>query len=832
MNVNRVQHILEQIEQINSEIKRRGDSVKRSNSSLRNKERNSIALPTNVSNQANDGFDHLIRQSVGRRSFCRFRPLNDETVDRLDLAASDKRVNYLPDHCQPFNRLIDDDRAFNLSNNLLNKRNSLHPSPCESEPNQPNCSKIKSENNDFLKLQKLTEKLAKTNSSTLASLDSLNPLSPLNQPSPSHQIRLENTPIGFSANKNHSTKLGISSLKTELNSKMCDQSTKVESDATTLKTEQIEETKESEEGILELSDIESALRDIDSEESQPVMKDRQDSSLTGKPNGREASYLCDKVADGTNGELTNRKILKGEIKDKNNLYRFKSLPQLNLKAKIEKKIQKNIEKNIDKLSSTNCLSNFGYDLPSTPTKNCFSLPRSFCLNARKKAIIGGQAEKAGSESPVGHKSGSSNASRANRIKAFFKTKLTSLNNSSPNSSLNNSLNLSSNNSQLETGSDSPGHLTNHSAAKRLYRQESFSDGESNGEFNNDCNANICNSSEKMSKDVDRLNVAHKMRNDNKLSERSNKSTDNAELDKGTNMSAPKCKQQFGKKISKKLNKQLHLSGSSGPASDSPKFAKNELTANDYLNHLDNSIDSCDNLSYFSGLASHELDAAVIVRLGAHIDCHLDGQLNDQLNSQFKSHLSSHLNSHLNNLNGELAADAEQKSNQTLLKSSQKPSNKTIRNKFPAFLNGGYRISRNSCQSSFSSADSGHTSVPSTSSFSSSNLARSLSFNETPTPDLAYTRMNKLKSDETNGSLSSSTTNTDSLVNYTKPSLLIDESFCQHDAELTKILLDKSKVGRSAKSLSVFPSLNFLTSMTYFAISQLNPSAFLRSVLMC
>lgn len=797
MNVNRVQFILEQIEQINSEIKRRTSSLerlKRSNSSLRNKERNSIALlnvTRNVSNRLSDATDEDVssfENLIGERSsFCRFngKLLNgkNETAELHDLATSDKRVNYLPD------RQSANQSANNALNDASNKLNSLRNSSGESEINQPNCSRIKSENSNFLRLQKLTEKLAETNSSTIASFDSLHAAHLIGQ---SHH-QFPNQQIS-SPSKSHSTKLGISSLKTEANgpTKMCDNTVgqpakRLESgDDANLKVP--EATEGILEETLELSDIESALRDIDSElreaseaneSSRPEMQeDRQDS-----PNGGEQSHLCDKPADRNGRLLKTRKLLKGEIKDKNNnLQRFKSLPQLNLRAKIEK--------NIDKLSSVTCLSNFGYDFstPSTPTKNCFSLPRSFCLNSRKKAIASQKAvdnRRVTSESPTGHKLGSFNASRANRIKSFFKTKLTSLNSGSPNNS---SLN------QLAAGdrSDSPA-LGQPTASKRLHRQASFSDSEFNadGVLDADCNANICNSSEKVSKDA-----AHKMCNSNQLRERSNKPPDKASdhnnlANKGTNnMSAPK--RQFGKKISKRLNKQDDSHPVSGATSESPNFVKNDRTVSDYL---DNSIEnSCDHLFHSFGQTADEPTSP--------LNAHLSADINTHLNSHLNSHLNNHLDAHLHNqqqLNGELAndsqsgADREQKANQAL-NLNAKASNKTVRNKFPAFLNGGYRISRNSCQSSFSSADSGHTSVPSTSSFSSSNLARSLSFNETPTPDLIYTRMSKLKSEETNGSLSSSTTNTDSLVvHYTKPSLLIDESFCQHDAELNK-MLDKSKVG--------------------------------------
>ena len=607
--MNKVQQILVQIEQINSEIKRSSlERLKRSNSSLKSKDRNTIAL-LNVTNQLDSSLDdvnqtsqtfyHLINESLRRRSFFR-SSLNsklDKVLNHNLRTISDKQVDY------------------------LDETNELH------------CSKIDCKKTNFLKLRELTEKLAKTNDS----FDALN------------QTNYQ---------KCNSTRLGVSSLKIELDKKrVLDKNSKPD------------KSKELDKNL----DQKIAMFNSKNSQLNKKFKNRFSKEVNLSLKSENIKKL-DKSKLNEIDKLTNKCVKNNQlIKDENLMQQhsriFKSLPQLNLKDKAEDSIR---------------LTSFNFPItPITPTKNCLSLPRSFCLSPRKKL------SKVTNDNL--HKLGSFNL-KTNRFKSFFKSKLTSLN-------------QHQNENNLESAS----------SPKRLYRQESFSD----NEF---VIADII------------------FQKTNNLSVELNEDRN----EKNRNSNEMNSSKQFSEKISKKLNRQKNSSSLNTNSStdrlvssESPnlKFSKNEIDL----------IDSYDN---FNSLA--------------------------------------------NTLN-----DKELKLNQ---RTGNKLANKL--NRLPAFfLNANHhRISRNSnnsCQSSFSSADSGHTSVPSNTSFSSSNLARSLSFNETP--DLIYSRINKLKSNETNESLSSSTTNTDSLiVSYNKPNRLIDEtSFSQTETEIhaskTYQMLDKSKV---------------------------------------
>ena len=662
LDVNKVEQILERIEQINNEIKRRTNSLERlrRSNSLRNKERSSIA-PVKVSNvklnnNVNDvSLGHRPPNESCSRNFC--RSTNQTTNILNHLTTSDKQVDYL----------VGDQSIFSTS---------------EMTSDQPSWSKCK--NNNFIKLRQITEKLAKTNSA-ISSFDSLNCLSNLD-------------PVICPTPSSTSPRLGISSLKSEIS--------KIERQVKMFNRKNDEMTlKFKNEGKLTKSSERNEMKRTKLNSTDRNMVDKQSNQLSGELSNQS----------GSGDKLSDRHCRLKDERD-SSLFRFKSLPQLDLERKLM-------------CLSNDDLSNLTkFNSPTTPTKNCLSLPRSFGLNARKLVNR--------SDSSIKRESFHS---KTNKFKSFFKTKL---------------------------NSPYKGNLVC-STPKRLYRQESFllsdpteptvktnskcksADNESVIKSHaNDRTKNVMNDA-----NMKDLNVKDLSAKDVK-SDASNKDIVNKVInDKKDVNRADKCNSfRFNRKISQILNKHYDESDLSN------YIVKTELT------DIDNSIDSIE----------HNVNSA---------DC------SPLINRNDKFKLTN-----------------------------QRATGK-LKSKFPTFLNGN-RISRNSCQSSFSSADSGHTSVPSTSSFSSSNLARSLSFNETPTPDLiitSYARMNKLKSNETNGSLSSnsSTTNTDSLINYNKSNLIIDETFCHsNDVELKIFQLLVQATVCLILLINFFFALIPMISMTY------------------
>lgn len=390
--------------------------------------------------------------------------LNKNLNENLNsnLTISDKHVDYLIDKNKKLNE---------IKNQFLNNCFS------SSLSNEFNKAKVK-DNKNFFKLKELTEKLSQIN----------------DQPKELNQ-----------SNKNRlSTKLGVSSLKIEIDekNKMYKQTIELKKDLDLNKNELINKK-------LDHNSNDKLDKKLDHN-----LIDKLNETITNNDLNNSNKNL--EVENSSN--LTTKKIrsFKNEFNKLNNLtfkskkliFGYKSLPQLNLSEM----------KNVEKLNS-NCLSNLESSPILIEDKKFLSLPRSFSLNRSNRKSTNSSSTKL-DELNNFYKLGNLN-SKTNRIKSFFKIKLTNLNTST------NQNNLEFDNLQNLNKKKNSNFIKNNLTTKHLYCQESFQLSD-NDEINQQENFKL--------NDLNELNDL------------------NYKFSDKMNYKITKEQNKFSKKISKKLNK--------------------------------------------------------------------------------------------------------------------------------------------------------------------------------------------------------------------------------------------------------------------------------------